>query len=393
MAELTDVKVKAAKPQDKAYKLTDGDGLYLYVTPTGGKLWRLKYRFKCKEKTLSIGKYPVVTLSNARGAMLDAKRALLDGVDPSAKKKASKVAEIKLVTFKDVAMELIEQKRLHCTENYVKGFLRSLELHLFPALGNRPIAEIGSMEVMETCKVAARSGSYIPHKLAQRAGEVFDLAVLTQRREYNPVNKATHKALPRHKTHSFAAITAEQLPEFFADLREYRGFPITKLMIEFILHTFLRTIEVRRVEWPMIDFTKRIIEIPGGSELNRKNAPLVPISDQVMVILEKTKAIVGDSKYVFPMFRDYSKMASENVITSALRNMGWKGDMTGHGCRALARTTLQEVGGFHEDVIELQLGHSVARNDTEGAYKRVKYLDERIRLMQYWSDYLDKAKN
>ena len=175
-------------------------------------------------------------------------------------------------------------------------------------------------------------------------------------------------------------------------LREYRGFPLTKLMIEFLLHVFVRTMEARRLEWSMIDLQKRIITIPGGRELNRKNVPLIPISDQVAAILAKAKGITGGHGYVFPMFRDHSRMASENVITAALSGMGYHEQMTGHGFRSLARTTIQEAGGFHGDVIELQLGHSVARNDVEAAYKRVEYWDERVRMMQWWSDYLTPSE-
>ena len=390
-SKLTALGVGRAIPASSQFKLFDGGGLHLVVTPSGGKLWRLAYRFQGKEKTLSIGAYPVITLAEARERAHDAKRLLSNGVDPSALKKAEKVADAPapvLPTFKDVALEVIAQKRLRCTENYVDGYLRSLEIHLFPSLGDRPVKEIGALEIMKVCKQAEAAGQYMAHKLAQRAGEVFDHAVLTERRESNPINKATHKALSRHQQKSFAAITAAELPDFMTALREYRGFPLTKLMIEFLLHVFVRTMEARRLEWPMIDMQKRIITIPGGRELNRKNVPLIPISDQVAAILEKAKGITGGHGYVFPMFRDHSRMASENVITAALSGMGYHEQMTGHGFRSLARTTIQEAGGFHGDVIELQLGHSVARNDVEAAYKRVEYWSERVRMMQWWSNYL-----
>ncbi len=396
-SKLSALGVSKAAPGNTPIKLSDGGGLYLLVTPSGGKLWRLKYRFEGKEKTLSIGQYPVVTLADARLRAMNAKRLLSNGVDPSAFKQEAKAAALPvpvvvLPTFKDVALEVIAQKRLRCTENYVDGYLRSLEIHLFPKLGERPVREIGALEIMNVCKKAETAGQYMAHKLAQRAGEVFDHAVLTERRESNPINKATHKALSRHQQKSFAAITAAELPDFMTALREYRGFPLTKLMIEFLLHVFVRTMEARRLEWSMIDMKKRIITIPGGRELNRKNVPLIPISDQVEVILKKAKGITGGNGYVFPMFRAHERMASENVITAALRGMGYHEQMTGHGFRALARTAIQEAGGFHGDVIELQLGHSVARNDVEAAYKRVEYWDERVRMMQWWSDYIDGSR-
>ncbi len=390
-SKVTALELSKLTATDTPIKKFVGDGLYLLVSPGGSKLWRLKYRFEGKEKTLSIGPFPLITLAMARDRAIDARRLLVDGIDPSAQKQSEKVAAApppELPTFKEVALEVIEQKRLRCTENYVDGYLRSLEIHLFPDLGDRPVGEIGSLEVMKVCKKAEKSGQYMAHKLAQRAGEVFDHAVLTERRETNPINKATHKSLARHDQKNFAAITAEELPGFFVALREYRGFPLTKLMIEFMLHVFVRTMETRRLEWPMINMKERTITIPGGKELNRKNVAVIPISDQVAEILEKTSKITGDARYVFPMFRDHSRMASENVITAALRGMGYAEQMTGHGFRALARTTIQEQGGFHGDVIELQLGHAVSRNEVEAAYKRVQYWDERVKMMQWWSDYL-----
>lgn len=396
--KLTDKAVQAAKPKkDKPYKLFDGGGLYLEVLPSGSKSWRLKYRVDGKEKRVAFGLYPVVSLKDARERAFEAKKLLVDGADPSAAKKAAKAAAAAQVaqvvrTFKDVAAELIKQKELRCTTEYVDNYKRSLELHIYPAFGDKSIADVTGRDVVTACEAASKSGTYIAHKLAQRVGEVFDLSVLHGDREYNPVSKATHKSLKPHKERSFAAISADDLPAFYKSFASYRGFPLTKLMLDFTLHTFLRTIEVRRLEWGMIDFEKRIIEIPSGAEHNRKNAPVVPISSHVLRVIEKARAITGDAQLVFPMFRNHNATASENVLLQALKSMGWKGDMTGHGFRSLARTTLEEEGGFHADVCELQLGHTIARNETEAAYRRVKFIDERTRMMQWWSDYLEEIR-
>ncbi len=393
--------VAAAKPREKAYKLFDGGGLFLYVMPSGLKSYRFKYRFAGKEKLLTFGLHPAVTLQQAREWAVDAKRLLAQGVDPQAVKKEAAIAlkavtkaEEKVATFRDVAKIVFEQKELRCAESYYTNYRRSIEIHLFPILGDRPIKDITSREILAACKEAATKGAYLSHKLAQRAGEIFEQAVHDGDRGSNPVSKATYKNLPTFEAENFKTITPEQLPEFFRDLREYRGFPLTKVMIEFLLHSFLRTIEVRRLEWSHIDFEKRTIDIPSGREMNRKNTPIVPMSEQLVKLLERAREIVGEgnASLVFPMFRDYHRMASENVITAALRGMGWQDEMTGHGVRALARTTIEEVGGFASDPLELQLGHGIAKDATEAAYRRVALMPERARAMKWWSDYLDSQK-
>lgn len=393
--------IKKLQPKEKMYKEYDADGLYLAVMPSGKKSFRFKYRFQGKEKSLTFGLFPTVTLSVARDRTVDARRLLAAGVDPSEAKKTRQnafkeaVPEV-VVTFRDVALEVVAQKILHCTEQYALNYKRSLELHVFPLIGDRAIADLKSGDILDAVKKASAAGSYLPHKLTERISEVFDHAVMTERREYNPVNKAITKSLPAHKEVSHRAISESQIVEFYGDLIAYRGFPLTKIMIEFTMHVFLRTGEVRRLEWAHIDMNKRIIDMPSGREINMKNAPLVPISDTVLKLLLKAREIVGEgnSALVFPMARDFARPASENVITAALRSMGWTNDMTGHGFRALARTSLEEpsLGGFDPNACELQLGHSIARSDTEGSYRRVAYWDERVQMMRWWSEFLDAKK-
>lgn len=391
--------IKQLKPEAKMYKVWIGDGLYLAVMPSGGKSFRFKYRYGGKEKSLTHGLFPDVSLSQARDWTTDARRLLAQGIDPSeAKKHAQNVAKEavveKVVTFKEVALEVVAQKRLRCTEGYANNYERSLELHVFPEIGNRAIDDLKSGDVLATVKKAALKRSYLPHKLTERISEVFDHSVLTQRREFNPCNKAITKSLPDHKEVSHRAMKADDLTEFYADLFGYRGYPITRLMIEFLMHSFMRTGELRRLEPGHINFQIRQIEVPGGSEIGHKNTAVIPITDSMERLLNKALEIVGEgnSKYVFPMARDFSKPSSENVITQALRNLKWKDEMTGHGFRALARSTCEELGGFDKDICELQLGHSIARNETEGAYRRVQYWDERVCMMTWWSNFLDTKK-
>lgn len=388
--------IKQLKPEVKMYKVWIGDGLYVAVTPSGAKSFRFKYRFAGKEKTLTFGLFPDVTLSQARELTVDARRLLAQGVDPSEAKKTAQnaiksVAQVEVVTFKQVALEVVAQKRLRCTEGYTNNYLRSMELHVFPEIGDKAIADLKSGDVLSAVQKIKRT--YQPFKLTQRISEVFDHAVLTQRREYNPVNRAINKSLPPHREISHRAIAADDLPDFYADLVGYRGYPLTRYMIEFLMHSFMRTGELRRLEPSHINFKTRQIEVPGGLDIGHKNTPIIPLTDAMERLILKALEITGeDRKYVFPKFNDFEKMSSENVITQALRNMGWKEFMTGHGFRALATSTLEEVGRFSADACQLQLGHVVARNDTEGAYRRIQLWDDRVKMMAWWGKFLDGKK-
>ena len=401
MSKLSAAKATAAKPLDKDYKLADGGGLYLLVKKTGTKLWRQKYRFAGAEKLLSHGEFPVLPLAEARNLAIDAKRLIAQGIDPAKVKKdakdALKIVPARKVTFKDVALEVFEEKKKHCSPKHAANYERSVDLHLMPSLGDRPIAEIGALELLDVCENVSKRGVYLAHRIAQRAAEIMEYSVLTERRDYNPLSsKAIHKKLKKcPDSVNFRAIKHDRLADFYHDLHESRAFPITKLLIEFVMHTFLRTGEVRRLEWSMVNFDKKLIDIPSGKEINKKNAPLVPLSDQVITILKKAHAIVGESgsPLVFPMYRDFFRKASENVITSAIENMGWKDEMTGHGLRATAATTLEEIGKFHKDHIDLQLGHIITKDKTQAAYRRVEFFKERVEIMNWWSDFLDQKKS
>lgn len=391
--------IKKLKPEAKPKKHYDSGGLYLLVTTTGAKSFRFKYHFAGKEKTLTFGLFPTITLSKAREWAEDARRLLAQGVDPSALKKQAQNAvkeavPVEVVTFKQVAMEVIKQKRLRCTEQYADNYQRSMELHVFPEIGDKDIADLKSGDVLAAVQKATSEGrSYLPHKLTQRIGEVFDHAVMTQRREFNPVNRAINKSLAPHREESHRTIKADDLPDFYADLVGYRGYPLTRYMIEFLMHSFMRTGELRRLEPCHIDWKNRRIEVPGGLDIGHKNTPLIPLTDAMERLILKALEVTGeDRKYVFPAFNDFQKMSSENVITQALRNMGWKDEMTGHGFRALATSTLEEVGRFSADAAQLQLGHVVARNDTEGAYRRIQLWDDRVQMMRWWGEFLDAKK-
>ena len=418
--KLSPASVAAEKPGEKPKKLSDGGGLFLYILPTGAKSWRLKYRFGGVEKLTTFGLYPVITLQQARERAVDAKRLLAKGIDPQEAKKTAKNAlknsPAKLKTFGDVAREVFKLKEMNCTQGYADNYRRSIELHLMPLIGDKPIKHLSALDVLDACRTASTKGKYLSHKLAQRAREVFDQAVTGSHIQYNPLNsKSIHKNLPTKPiTASHRAFGHENLPEFYRDLRASRAFPITKLMMEFEMHTCLRTIEVRRLQWEHINFDKAplkmraeqdqndkrtwtpamAIDIPSGRELNRKDAPIVPMSKQVLRILSQAREIVGEGNadFVFPMFRNYSKMASENVILQLLKGMGWKDEMTGHGFRALGFTTLEEVGKFQEKLIDLQLGHKIATNETQAAYRRVEFWHDRVLMMQWWSDFLE-SKN
>jgi hypothetical protein len=273
MSKLNAAQVLAVKSRENDYKLADGDGLYLLVKTNGTKLWRQKYRFAGSEKLLSHGKFPVITLAEARNLAIDAKRLIAQNIDPAKLKKDAKDA-LKVIpnrkdTFRDVAKEVFDEKKDKCSPKHADNYERSVELHLMPALGDRPIAEIGALELLDVCENVSKRGVYLAHRIAQRAAEIMEYAVLTERRDYNPLSsKAIHKKLKKcPNTVHFRAINHNRLPAFYHDLYESRAFPITKLLIEFVMHTFLRTGEARRLEWSMINFEHKLIDFP--SEIGR----------------------------------------------------------------------------------------------------------------------------
>lgn len=405
---LNDKAVAAAKPREKAYKMTDGGGLYLEVLPSGAKSWRLKYRFGGKEKRLAFGLYPVVSLKDAREHAHEARKLLVNGADPGEVKKAAKVAAAEAVkpveTFEKVLRELCEAKSKRASEKHVNDYLRSMELHVLPTFGKCDIASITAMEVIGLAKKVEDSGRYQAHRMVARIGEVMDFAVATGRREQNPVTKMTHSTIAPHAHENNPAISISDLPAFLKDLGGYRGFPITIMMLRFVMLTACRTGEARDLIWDWVDLEKQIITIPpsgyktGRRAINSGKAAsakphLIPISDQVAELLRDAQELTGNQgeRYVFPAYRNWAGKASENALSSALANIGggtWKGKQSGHGFRRLARTAWADSGLWSFEAMEKQLAHTIG-GATVTAYDKAERIEERARMMQWWADRVD----
>ncbi|WP_447885491.1 tyrosine-type recombinase/integrase [Serratia fonticola] len=385
---LTDIKVKTAKPMDKAYKLTDGGGMYLLVKPNGSKYWRLKYRFVGKEKMLSIGVYPDVSLADARQKRDEARKILAAGGDPGEVKKADKLAQ-KLSTentFEAIAREWHKQKADRWSLRYRDEIIDTFEKDIFPYLGRRPIAEIKPMELLETLRRLEKRGALEKmRKVRQRCGEVFRYAIVTGRAEYNPApDLATALATPK-KTH-FPFLTAEELPYFIRDLAGYTGSVITKTATQIIMQTGVRTQELRFARWQDIDFEKRLWEIPP-EVMKMKRPHIVPLSEQVVELFQSLKPITGMYPLVFIGRNDRTKPISKESVNQVIELLGYKGRLTGHGFRHTMSTILHEQG-FNSAWIETQLAH-VDKNAIRGTYNHAHYLEGRREMMQWYGDYID----
>ncbi|MGP2694326.1 tyrosine-type recombinase/integrase [Serratia nevei] len=389
---LTDIKVKTAKPMDKAYKLTDGGGMYLLVKPNGSKYWRLKYRFVGKEKMLSIGVYPDVSLADARQKRDEARKILAAGGDPGEVKKADKLAQ-KLSTentFEAIAREWHKQKADRWSLRYRDEIIDTFEKDIFPYLGRRPIAGIKPMELLETLRRLEKRGALEKmRKVRQRCGEVFRYAIVTGRAEYNPApDLATALATPK-KTH-FPFLTAEELPYFIKDLAGYTGSVITKTATQIIMQTGVRTQELRFARWEDIDFEKRLWEIPP-EVMKMKRPHIVPLSEQVVELFQSLKPITGMYPLVFVGRNDRAKPISKESVNQVIELLGYKGRLTGHGFRHTMSTILHEQG-FNSAWIETQLAH-VDKNAIRGTYNHAHYLEGRREMMQWYGDYIDGLAN
>ena len=390
--KLTDSKVKSAKPKERAYKLSDGAGMYLQVTPTGSKYWRLKYRFGGKEKTLALGVYPDVKLKAAR-AKRNAARELLEACkDPGLAKKEQKRQEIMRAsnTFEAVAREWYEQQRHRWTAKHAKKLISSLESNIFPALGNRPIAEITAPELLDVLRVIEHRGALVMARdVLQRCSAVFRFAIASCRAEKNPAADLQGALKPPKETH-YASLDAKDLPEFLNKLEQYDGHRMTQIGIRLLMLTFVRTGELRAAKWKEFDIENRLWRIPA-ERMKMGVEHLVPLSDQVVECLTELHDLTGYYDLAFPGRNNVRKPMSENTILFGLYRMGYHGKATGHGFRSTASTVLHEMQ-FPSDAIERQLAHG-ERDKVRAAYNKALYLEKRTEIMQAWADYLDTVKD
>ncbi len=393
IAQLSDTKVRTAKPRESEYKLFDGGGLFLLVTPSGGRLWRMKYRFDSKEKMLSFSSYPEISLADARLKKDEARRQVANGIDPGAVHKAMKQAETQeKETFEVVAREWHAKFTPTWTSGHAGTIMSRLERDLFPWIGKRPITEIKAPELLTVLRrVESRGALETAHRIRSIAGQVFRYAVATGRAERDPSGDLKG-ALPQPGERHHAAITEpKEVGSLLRAIDDYQGHFVVKSALRLAPLFFVRPGELRNAEWAEIDLEERVWNIPAH-KMKMKQSHIVPLCHQSVAILKELKQFTGRSKYVFPSGRSFTRPMSDMAILAALRRMEYDRDtMTGHGFRAMARTILDEVLHVRPEYIEHQLAHSV-RDPLGRAYNRTTFLPERREMMQLWADYLDGLK-
>lgn len=385
---LTDVKVRSAKPTEKPYKLTDGEGMHLMVHPNGSKYWRLQYRFDGKQKMLALGIYPEISLSEARQRRDDAKRQVANAIDPSEQKKVDKQARKATVenTFKAIALEWHEYKRPNWSKGYAEDIMEAFENDIFPDIGKRPIAEIKPLEILSSLRKLEKRGVLDKlRKIRQACNQVFRYAIVTGRAESNPASELANALTPPKSVH-YPHLLADELPDFLEALAAYSGSPITRLATKILMLTGVRTIELRMAEWKEFDFDKRVWEVPV-ERMKMRRPHLVPLSDQVVAALREIQAVTGRYNLVFPGRNDITKPMSEASINQVLKRVGYHGKATGHGFRHTMSTILHEQG-YNTAWIELQLAH-VDKNTIRGTYNHAQYLEQRREMLQWYGDYVD----
>ena len=375
---LTDTTCRNAKGRERPYKMADGEGLYLFVQPSGSKLWRMAYRFEGKQKTLAFGVYPHVTLADARDKRAKAKKALADGNNPAV------TVEDKAETFESVARRWYDNEKDSWADSHSGRLFSRLERDGFSEIGALPINAIKPPVILEMLrKVEGRGAIEVAKRLKQSVSSVFKFAIAEGLIEHNPAANVGAALKPTPKTRHFATIKPAEAPELVQKIDAYQGEPITRLALLFTLHTFVRTNEVRFGKWYEIEGD--IWRIPK-ERMKMGKEHIVPLTTQTLALLEEAKAH-QDGPYLFP--RERGKPMSENRMIYALYRMGYHSRLTVHGFRRLASTTLNEAG-FNSDWVEMQLAH-VPQDRIRGIYNSAEWLAGRREMMTWWSACLSSA--
>lgn len=384
---LTETQIKSAKAREKNYKLFDGGGLYIEVPSVGSKRWRFKYSFDGREKLLALGIYPEVTLAEARDHREQARRLVRNGQDPSALRKAAKPQAIADRTFRVIAEEWLDKKRVTWSANYVDKVRTSLARDAYPALGNRDIGSIKIADMLSVLRaVEARGALETASRVGQRCASVFRYAKQTGRCETNPASELSG-VIKRRKVVHRAALQRSQIPEFLSKLAAYDRFePETRLGLRLLMLTFVRTGELRGARWSEFDLEGGEWRIPG-ERMKMGDEHVVPLARQTLSVLRELQKYTSWSPLLFPG-RDGEKPISENTWLYALYRLGYHGRATGHGFRALAATWLNEQG-WNADAVERQLAH-LERNKVRASYIRGPYMQERKAMMQAWANFIER---
>ncbi len=401
---LNDVALRSAKPKEAAYRLSDGDGLYLLVQPTGGKWWRLDYSIHGKRKTLSLGTYPATGLKLARDKAERSRSLVADGQDPSDARKTDKAQRLKEIederrvaqgipladSFEAVAREWFGKMAHTWTANHADKIMRRLERDVFPWMGNGRIADTKAADVLAVLRrIEERGALETAHRASQNIGQVFRYAVATGRAERDPTVDLKGALPPAQPTHHAAITDPQGIGALLRAIDGHQGSLVVKAALKLAPLVFVRPGELRTAQWSDIDLDSATWSFTASKT---KSQHIVPLCRQAVAILRELQPLTGNRSHVFPANRGEGRPMSENTVNAALRSLGYDGKtMTGHGFRAVARTLLDEVLNFPPHVIEQQLAHAV-KDPLGRAYNRTVHLDQRREMMRAWGDYLDKLK-
>lgn len=393
--KLSDMAVRTAKPREKAFKLSDGAGMYLLVKPDGKRYWRFDYRFHEKRKTLALGVYPEVSLKQAREKRDDAKRQLTDGSDPSHVRKIEKLTGAISAenSFRIVAEELIEKMKREGRAEVTVEKTKWVFEFAYPYIGDRPISEITAPEALVALRSVEARGRYeTARRLKSKMSQVFRLAIATGRAERDPTADLRGALISPTVTHHATITAPKEIGALLRTIDGYTGHLTTRLGLQLIALTFVRPGELRRAEWNEFDFDKSMWEIPAA-KMKMRRPHRVPLSVQALSILKELQPLTSTGPYLFPSVSNFHKPMSENTLNGALRRLGYKGDeMTAHGFRAMASTRLNEMNKWSVDAIERQLAHQETNAVRRAYMHAAEYWEERVRMMQEWADYLDELR-
>ena len=388
---LNDLIIRASKPMEKAYKLTDAKGLFLLIHPNGSKYWRYRYSFANKEKLLALGVYPAVKLAEAREKRDRARKLLDEHIDPAMAKRMSKNDALLAMenSFEAIAREWHLKFLGTWTEKHGQKILKRLEDDVFPWLGKRPIVDVSAPELLSVLRRIEKRGAVaIAHRILQHCSKVFRYGIATGRAQRDVAADLRGALAPEKKGHYPTIVDPKKIGYLLRAIQDYQGSFLTRCALRLAPLFFVRPGELRQAEWFEFDFKAKEWRIPA-SKMKMRETHIVPLSTQAIAILEELKPLTGEGRYLFPGVRYPTRPMSDNTLNCALRRMGYTNDeITSHSFRSMASTLLNEQG-WNPDAIERQLAHG-ERTKIRAAYNYAEYLPERREMMQAWSDYLEK---
>ncbi len=388
---LSDIKIKNAKPTDKPYKLSDGEGLYLLIKPNGSKLWRLKYRHLGRENVYAIGSYPQVSLSEAKDERYKLKKMHKAGIELNHQKKSDRLLLMANSdnTFEAVALEWHTKYSKKWTAEHRNKLKNWLKKDVFPLIGHMEIAKVKSPDILAVLrKIESRGAADVARRVLSICSQVFRYGMPIGKCDYD-VTVGLNKALEYVKRENHKCIPIDAFPDLIQTIETHNYNLLTKCALKLIMLTFVRSGELREAKWPEINFDKAEWRIPA-ERMKMREIHIVPLSTQAVGLFQMLKPICTESEYIFPNEKNAHKVMSENTLLYSLYDMGYHKKMTVHGFRQLASTILNEKG-FNPDAIERQLSHA-ERNNVRRAYNHAQYLPERKQMMQEWADYIDSLK-